>query len=276
MQGLVPVLLQYLVVLSIVQGLTEFLPISSSGHLILVPVFLGWPDQGLMIDVAVHLGTLLAVMIYFWRDVGMMLMGVVRTVTAPRDPGVRLLWQVVLATVPVVIAGYFVKTYAGDMLRSVLVIGWATFGFGLLLLFVDRLSMTVKRVEHMSFFDAFVIGAFQALALIPGTSRAGITITAARLLGFERSDAARFSMLLSIPTILAAGILIGLDIRALGDARFTMDVLIAIGLSFISALIAIAAMMAWVRRATFTPFIVYRLILGAFLLAVAYGVVPMP
>lgn len=261
-----------IVVLALVQGITEFLPISSSGHLVLVPVVADWPDQGLALDVAVHVGTLGAVVIYFWRDVALMLGGLWRTLMGRRDPGARLFWQIAAATVPVVIAGLALRTLLGDAyFRSIAVIGWTMLLFGVVLWLADRLSMTVKRLEHMAFSEAMVIGLAQVLALIPGTSRSGITMTAARALGYERADAARFSLLLSIPTILAAGLLAGLDIYRSGDTALTEAALLAAALAFVSALVAIALMMAWLRRASFTPFVIYRVVLGVVLLAVAYG-----
>lgn len=264
-------LLLQIVVLAVVQGITEFLPISSSGHLILVPIFADWPDQGLAMDGAVHLGALGAVVIYFWRDVWAMAAGLGRQLTGQNNPGARLFWQVVLGTIPVVIAGYLLKTMAAtDALRSIAVIGWAMIIGGIALWVADRFCMRVKTVAHLPYGEAMVIGIAQILALIPGTSRSGITMTAARALGYERAEGARFSLLLSIPTTLAAGVLLSLDIYESGNAALTESALIAAGLSFVSALIALALMMAWLKRASFTPFVIYRLILGVVLLAVAY------
>jgi len=265
------VALTQIIVLAVVQGITEFLPISSSGHLVLAPIFADWPDQGLMMDVAVHVGTLGAVIIYFWQDLLAMLTGLWRLVRGRRDPGATLAGLVAIGTVPVLIAGYLVDRYVGDAMRSITVIGWATLGFGLLLFIADRLSMTVKRVEHLGVIDALAIGLAQVLALIPGTSRSGITMTAARFLGYERSEAARFSMLLSIPTIAASGLWLGLSLYEADDMQLTQGVVMAAGLAFITAILSIAALMAWLQRSTFTPFVIYRVILGVGLLAVAYG-----
>ncbi|MBO6519079.1 MAG: undecaprenyl-diphosphate phosphatase [Rhodospirillales bacterium] len=262
----------HLVILAAVQGITEFLPISSSGHLVLAPIFLGWPDQGLLIDVAVHVGTLFAVVVYLYKDVGAMLAGIGRALKGRRDPGARLFMLLVIGTIPVVGAGFALQHYAPDIFRSVEVIAWATLGFGILLWIADHVGMTVRRVEHLGVFDVIIIGVAQCLALIPGTSRSGITMTAARFIGMERPDAARFSLLLSIPTIIAAGTLSGIEIYESGNLQLANDAFVAAGLAFIFALIAIALMMAWLRRASFTPFVVYRVALGAFLLAVAYGV----
>ena len=244
----------HIIVLAVVQGVTEFLPVSSSGHLILVPMVTGWPDQGLLIDVAVHIGTLGAVMVYLWRDMAAMAVGGVRLATGRLEGGGRLL----------------LKDLVGSNLRSAMVIGWATLGFGVVLYAADRWAVTVRRLEHMRIGGAVLIGLAQVLALIPGTSRSGVTITAARVLGYQRRDAARFSMLLSIPTILAAGTLLTLD---LVEARTAVraEAAIVAGFAFAAALIAIAVMMKWLEKASFTPFVVYRLILGALILAWAYG-----
>lgn len=262
--------IEQLIVLAVVQGITEFLPISSSGHLILVPFLSGESDQGPLIDVAVHVGTLGAVMLYLWRDIGRILAGLGRVLRGRGDPGARLAFQLVIATLPLVAAGYAASRYLGDALRSVEVIAWATLGFGVLLWLVDRAGMTVRRIEHLSYGGALFIGFSQVLALIPGTSRSGITMTAARLLGFERSEAARFSMLLAIPAIVAAGSLAGYDLYKAGDARLTADAFIAGGLALVTALVAIAAMMGWLRRASFLPFVLYRIGLGGGLLVWIY------
>ena len=164
-----------------------------------------------------------------------------------------------------------VNYYLADSVRSLTVIAWATLIFGIVLYVADRRGMTVRRVEHMTLLDALIIGFAQALALIPGASRSGITMSAARMLGLERPEAARFSMLLSIPAILGAGVLKTRDLYAAGDVQLSLDAALAAGLAFATALVAIAVLMAWLRRATFTPFVVYRVLLGTALLALAYG-----
>lgn len=264
----VPIL--HLAVLALLQGITEFLPISSSAHLILLPVVMDWPDQGRVLDVAVHVGTLLAVMVYAWRDIGTMLSGLFRMLKGRGSPGLRLFGQLVLATIPVVVAGYLVARYAGDALRDPRIIAWTTIGFALLLWVADRIGMTLNRIEHLGFGGAFFIGMAQVLALLPGTSRAGITMTAARFLGMERAESARFSLLLAIPAILGAGALETLSLVEAGDIALGKDAAIAVGLSFVAALIAIAVMMAWLKRASFLPFILYRLALGGGLIAWLY------
>ena len=263
----------HIVILALMQGITEFLPISSSGHLVLVPIIAGWPDQGLIFDVAVHVGTLGAVVLYFWRDVFGMTKGVLMLLGGRVEPQAKLAGLIVLATLPVVLAGYGLNRIGMDGLRTLTVIGWATLGFGLVLWITDRAGMTLRRVEHLGVSDALVIGVAQVIALIPGTSRSGITMSAARMLGMERTDAARFSMLLSIPTIVGAGALKGLELYQSGDARLTSDAILAAGLSFVTALITILILMAWLKRSSFMPFVIYRIILGVGLLGLSYGLI---
>jgi len=259
-----------LVTIAIVQGITEFLPVSSSGHLVLVPIVADWPDQGLLIDVAVHVGTLSAVTVYLWRDVWRLFRALFRIGRGTGDQDVRLLFHLVVATIPVVIVGFLLHKFVGNGLRTIPLIGWTTLVFGLVLYATDRYGLQFRRINHMGVGTALGIGLAQVLALIPGTSRAGITISAARMLGYERREAARFSMLLSIPTIIAAGGLAGKDLFENGDLTLQMDALIALGLSFATALVAITAMMGWLRHATFTPFVIYRIVLGLGLLTWAY------
>lgn len=262
----------HLVILALVQGITEFLPISSHAHLILTREVLNMDStNGLMTDVAVHVGTLAAVLVYFRADVWQMVVGVARLASGRGGSATRLLLLVAVATPPVMVAGYLVQKYLGDVLTTVTVIGWATLGFALVLYVADRWGMTLRRLDHLSYGEAMLIGLFQVLALIPGTSRSGITMTAARLFGFERSEAARFSMLLSIPAIAAAGLWVGYKIYQSGDAQIQSDALIAAALAFVAALLAISLMMRWLTRATFTPFVIYRVLLGAGLLIWVYS-----
>ncbi len=262
-------------VLAIVQGITEFLPISSSGHLVLTWEVFGQAgiatpadtaDRRLALDVAVHLGSLGAVLLYFRSEVGRIAGGAARLLAGRMTADGRLFLQLAVATVPLAAAGLLVQTMFGSGWRSVEIVAWASLGFGLLLWIADRTGMTISRLEHTSWGQALIIGLAQALALIPGASRAGIAMTAARALGFERSDAARFSMFLAIPAILGAAILVGLDIYRSGNIALQTDVLIAAVLSLAAALIAIAGMMAWLQRATFAPFAIYRILLGGLLL----------
>ena len=258
-----------IVTLAIIQGITEFLPVSSSGHLALTPVLMGWKDQGLALDVAVHVGTLGAVIVYLWRDLWQILRGLLRLLAGRIDDGARLAWLVIIASIPVIIIGFTVKLLLGDAMRTPLVIGWAFIGFGILLYLSDRLGLTIKRIPHMTAGAAFLIGIAQAFAIIPGASRAGTTITMARMLGFERQDAARFSMLLSIPAIAGAGVLLGRDVLQSGDTVLQANVILAAALAFVTALIAIVAMMFWLRRQSYTPFVLYRIALGIVILWIA-------
>jgi undecaprenyl-diphosphatase len=265
------VFLTQIIVLAVVQGLTEFLPVSSSGHLALLPMFTGWPDQGLPMDVAAHVGTMFAVCIYFWRDLWAMLVGVFRFLKGKRDPGARLAFQIIVATIPVLGAAYAFEKYVGDAVRQMTVIGWATLIYALVLFVVDKTCMTIKRVEHASYVDVLLIGCAQILAFVPGTSRSGITMTMARLLGYERPEAARLSMLLSVPTIAAGGVWVMMEISKTENTSLGQDAMIGMVLSFIAGLVAIAFMMAWLKRSAFTPFVIYRVILGTVVLLTAYG-----
>jgi undecaprenyl-diphosphatase len=255
-----------LAVLAIVQGLTEFLPISSSGHLILVPRFTGWEDQGLVIDVATHVGTLVAVLLFFWRDSLAMLRGVYRMAAGRFDRGAKLFLLLLVGTVPALIVGYLVDKYVAGALRSPLVIAYALIGFGILLFLADRVGMTVFRLEHLTVGHVLLVGLAQAVAFIPGTSRSGITMSAARLIGYERTEAARLSFLLSVPAIAAAGLWKGYQLsRGSVDASLA-DAAIVCGFTVVAGLLAIAVLMVWLRRASFTPFVLYRLALGGVLL----------
>ncbi|MEO1018332.1 MAG: undecaprenyl-diphosphate phosphatase [Pseudomonadota bacterium] len=262
----------HLIVLALVQGVTEFLPISSSGHLILIPLLTQWPDQGVLIDIAVHIGTLGAVIMYLSRDLTAMVGGFVggerSGSIAAQNRG--LVWKTAIATVPIIVAGFALHEFADINLRSLTVIAWAMIGFGIVLWLADRYASTNRELAELSYGDAVLIGVAQVLALIPGTSRAGITMTAARMLGYQRTDAARFSMLLSIPTIFAAGGLATIEIIAIGNFDLGRDALFAALLSMFSALIAIVLMMRWLRNASFMPFVVYRVVFGLVLLVVFY------
>ncbi len=252
---------EQLFVLAVVQGVTEFLPISSSAHLQLVPMVMQWNDQGLIIDIAVHAGTIGAVILYLWRDILGMLGGLLRF-RARNNPGLDLVGRLVIATLPIIAAGAVVFSMKHEIPRSAEVIGWATILFGILLLIVDRLAPTRKTFQEMTWWHALVIGLLQIFALIPGASRAGVTITAARMLGLERTAAARFSMLLAIPTTLAASTIAVRHLYMTGSVSFQSDAAVAAGLAFAAGFTAILFMMTWIRRASFLPFVIYRLVLG--------------
>jgi undecaprenyl-diphosphatase len=260
-----------IVVLAVVQGLTEFLPVSSSGHLILVPALTGWPDQGLALDVAAHVGTLLAVLIYFWRDVVRMARGLLQFFGGKRDPWAMMAFYLLIATIPALIVGYLVDRYAGTALRSPALIGWTFIVFGIVLYASDKIGLTVRRLEHIRLGHALVIGLAQAVAFIPGVSRSGITMVAARLMGFERAEAARFSFLLSIPAIAAGGIWKGRQLLESGSTEALHNAAWVCGLSAVAGFLAIAFLMAWLKRSSFTPFVIYRLLFGGVLLYLVYS-----
>jgi undecaprenyl-diphosphatase len=264
--------LLHLILVALVQGITEFLPISSSGHLILLPNLTGLKDQGQVIDVAVHVGTLGAVVLYFWPDVRRAILGLFDLLRGQtKDPNARLALCLVVASVPVVVAGLiFELTGFDNALRSVAVVGWATLIFGLVLWWADSSGPTDRLAEEWSLKHAIVMGLWQVLALVPGTSRSGITITAARRLGYARHDAARLSMLMSIPTILASGVLLGAEVAFDLDAAAAKDAAIAAVFAFVAALAALHFMMQLLRSVSFTPYVIYRVVMGIVLLTIAY------
>ena len=252
-------------ILAVIQGLTEFLPISSSAHLILTPRVLGFADQGLAFDVAVHLGSLLAVIGYFRHDLWVMLTDFFNSLrkNGPTTENSRLVWLVVLATVPIVVFGALFKSLVETDLRTPLVIAITTIVFGLLLLWVDLRGKHQRDEHQLSWKDGLIIGLFQVLAIIPGTSRSGITMTAGLMLGLSRQAASRFSFLLAIPTILMSGALVTLELVQSGTAVNWNDLLLGIVLSLIAAYMCIHYFLRFVERTGMLPFVIYRLLLGA-------------
>lgn len=263
-------------VLAIVQGLTEFLPVSSSGHLLLIPALTNWPDQGIVTDVMVHVGSLFAVIVYFWKDVYKLLGGTVHMVRHRKADTAdsRMALYIALATIPALAFGAILKLSGFlESIRGVEIVAWNAVIFGILLYVADVVGKRTKVMEDMKLSPALVIGFAQAMALIPGTSRSGITMTAARFLGFERAEAARFSFLLGIPAITAAGAFTAIELIQHGES-IAADALLAAGLTFFAALAAITLLMALVKRIGFFIFMVYRLILAAVLFALLYGWIP--
>lgn len=254
-------------VLALIQGLTEFLPVSSSAHLILVPVFTDWPDQGLSFDVAVHVGTLIAVIFYFRGELLVMsrdwLLSLVRRQSTVNS---RLAWAVLLGTIPAGLAGLLGKSYIENHLRSPLVIAATTILFGLLLWFAYVWGRRQRDEYTLNWLDVLIIGCAQALALIPGTSRSGITITAALLRGLKAEASARFSFLLSIPVIALAGLLLGKDVVQTGNALVWKDLITGTMISAFSAYFCIVYFLKLLDKVGMTPFVIYRLLLGAVLL----------
>lgn len=265
--------LLHLFIIAVIQGITEFLPISSSGHLILLPNLSGMEDQGQVIDVAVHVGTLFAVMLYFRADVAQATRGLVHLVTGKAaSPEAHLAKNLIIATIPVVIAGLVLSvTGLDDALRSIAVIGWTMLGFGLVLYWFDTRAPQTRDFEGWSLKQALIMGLWQALALIPGTSRSGITITGARAMGFDRESAARMAMLMSIPTIIASGTLLTAEVISTADASAARDGAIAAAFAFVAALAALTLMMRLLKSVSFTPYVIYRVVLGVILLAIAYA-----
>jgi undecaprenyl-diphosphatase len=258
--------------LSFVQGLTEFLPISSSAHLILTPLLFGYELQSLAFDVAVHLGTLFAVMLYFRQEIAAMLsaLGASVKTTSLNAPDARLAWLIVLATLPIVLLGLPLKSLL-EVLRQddrliALVIVATTIGFGLLLWIAD-IRGTRSRNEHsLGWKDALLIGVFQVIAIIPGTSRSGITITAGLLLGLTRRAASRFSFLLSIPTILMAGAMETMDLVQSPDPVDWTSLWLGAVLSFTVAYLTIHFFLKFIEKISMFPFVLYRIILGILIL----------
>jgi undecaprenyl-diphosphatase len=254
-----------IIALALVQGITEFLPISSSAHLILVAEFGVWPDQGLAFDVAVHLGTLTAVCLYFRDDLtGYLQSGTRWLAGRGRDAHFQELTKVIAATIPVVLAGFLLKDYAENAWRQTSVIAGATVVFGLVLALADRFRGEANQIGWMA---ALTIGLAQMLALVPGTSRSGITITAALFLGLSRTTAARFSFLLSVPTISGAAILAGIDLAMAPEPARWLDLMLGGALAGASAYLCISAFIALVERTGMMPYVIYRLLLGAALFA---------
>lgn len=259
-----------LLLVALIQGVTEFLPISSSGHLILLPGLSGLEDQGKVIDVAAHIGTLTAVIFYFWPDVRLALEGTLRLLRGKVDTkGAFLALCLLIATIPVIIVGLILElTGLSDAMRGIAVIGWTMLIFGIVLYWADQKGPVEREAESWTLKHALTMGLWQCLALIPGTSRSGITITSARLLGYKRSDAARLSMLMSIPTIIASAVLLSRDV--IGTPGILADIVIVAGMSFMAAMVALTLMMKLLQSVSYTPYVIYRVILGVILLWIAY------
>ena len=256
--------------LALIQGLTEFLPISSSAHLILPAELFGWTEQGLAFDVAVHVGSLLAVCLYFRKQVGEMFFAWIGTFDrqnegAQNDFNGKLAWWIIFATIPAGLFGFLGKDLIEEHLRTALVIAITTIAFGLLLGFADIKAKQNVSIEKLGFKGVMMIGFAQALALIPGTSRSGITMTIGLMLGLSKENAARFSFLLSIPVIAMAGSY--LTLKLITEEQAVDWSLLALGsaLAFVSAYACIHYFLILVDKLGMMPFVIYRLILGAVL-----------
>lgn len=259
--------ISHIIILALVQGISEFLPISSSAHLVLVPKLLGWDDQGLAFDVAVHVGTLLAILFYFKDSLAKLLGDFFASMVKRQTVGEStLVWSVGFATIPVGIIGLLLSDYIEQYTRNGLVIATTTIIFAIALYFADK-SPGARNSADITIKFAILIGCAQAFALIPGVSRSGITITAALFLGFDRKFSANFSFLMSIPVIILAGGLEGLKLFKMADTVNWDDMALAVAISGISAYICVRLFMAFIARASMLPFVIYRLILGFFLFA---------
>jgi undecaprenyl-diphosphatase len=252
------------IVLALVQGLTEILPISSSGHLILVPVLFGWPDQGLGFDVAMHMGTLAALLWYFRGEVQLYSRAALRSLAARRlDAESRLAWAIAAGTVPAVLFGLYLEQGAGSALRSATVVATTTVVYALLLGTADLLGAKRRDETTVGFKDALIIGAAQALALIPGTSRSGITMTAGLALGLDRKGAARFSFLLSLPITAAAGAFELAKLLHADAPQPWLDMLLGAAVAGLATYACVAVLLRFIQRIGMWPFVAYRLLLGA-------------
>ena len=271
--------LHQVIILALVQAVTEFLPVSSTAHLVLVPWLFGWHDPGLLFDIALHLGTLIAVLVYFARSwVRLLFLAFGKQVLLPKpdDPDVviyknpRLFWFLVAATFPAGIAGLALDDYVESTLRSPIVIGVMLIAVGLLIWWAERKGRLASDLDGMSLRQAMLIGCAQAIALIPGTSRSGITIATALFLGFRRPAAARFSFLLSSPIIVGASLKAALDV--FGDGipdEMQVPFLVGILVSAVGGYAVISLFLSYLQRSTMNIFIYYRVIFGIIVLALA-------
>lgn len=254
------------IVLAVVQGLTEFLPISSSAHLAMAPILLGWSDQGLAFDIAVHVGTLSAVILFYRQDLQAMARSWFGSLLGgPADQNSQLVWYLAAATLPVAVVGVLANDFIGSELRNLPVIATTTLIFGLLLGLADKRARIDSPAVSLTLTVAVIIGLSQALALIPGVSRSGVTITAALLLGMDRQSSARFSFLLSIPVIASAGGLLVLDLIENGNGLNWTQLLVAVAVSGVTAYFCIAAFIRLLDKVGLMPFVYYRVILAAVL-----------
>ena len=256
----------HLVILSLVQGLTEFLPISSSAHLILLPELAGWEDQGLVYDIAAHVGSLVAVVLFFRKDIAVFSRAWINSISSGAvTQDARVAWYILLATLPVAVAGLVFYETVATVFRNPLIIAGATIVFGLLLWWADVQGKRVRDQQQLKLRDALIVGCAQILALVPGVSRSGITMTAGLMLGLDRNTSARFSFFLAVPTIVLAG---GHEIyRYIVEGNNTDPVafLLVAVVSGISAWLAIKFFLALLDRTGMLPYVIYRLLLGVFL-----------
>lgn len=254
-----------IILVSLVQGITEFLPVSSSGHLVLLPILTEQPYQGRTIDVAAHVGTFFAVIFFLRAEIIRIAIGICSFGKQNQNDALFGL-MLIVATIPVIAAGFYVNYANWQWLTMIETLAWSNLVFAVLLWCADRYGKTFKDMHAMRFSSAIYIGLAQICALVPGASRSGVTMTAARMLGFGRIAAARFSLLLSLPTIAGAGVLKTRDLVKDGDLALGSDAALVAVFSGLLAFMAMRAMMAWLARANFNIFVYYRLALGIILL----------
>lgn len=262
-----------ILLLALVQGLTEFLPISSSAHLILAPKIFGFADQGLAFDVSVHIGSSIAVITYFRKELGLIIQDFFASIGKPdrATEHSHMGWMIILATLPIVIFGMELEPFVEQHLRTALMISIPTIVFALLLYWYDLKGRKEREETSITWKDALVIGLFQVLAVFPGTSRSGITITAGLMLGLNRRAASRFSFLLAIPTIILSGVLVVYDLLNSTHLVVWNELFLGAVLSFVSAYLCIHLFLKFIEKSGMLPFVIYRLILGMALIFVALG-----
>lgn len=257
----------HILLLALIQGVTEFIPVSSSGHLTLAHSLTGLPDHGVVMDVALHFGTLIAVMVYFRRDVMVLLTGLAHLAIRRDGAPAKAAWHMVCATVPVLLAaGLLMAGGLVDALRSADVVAWASIGFAVPLYLADRYAARGKTLQAMTARSAWLFGLAQILALVPGASRAGVTIMAGRFMGFDREAAARFSMLMAMPVIFCFALVGLLDLIAAGDAGALGDAAIGAALAAVFAFLTIDLFLRMTRRFSLLAFVIYRVALGGTIL----------
>lgn len=255
-----------ILLISIIQGITEFFPVSSSSHITVLGKILKFSAPGRVAEVALHIGTLFVVMIYFWRDVSGLIAAFFNMFRLKFAGHFPMLRNLIISTLPAIIAGFTIHHYKYSFGKTLVVVGWASIVAGIMMYAVDKTCPTTRKVDQMTFKDALIIGVLQIMAFIPGASRLGTTMTAARLLGFKRSEAARYSFLLSLPTILGAVVLVMTDFYKSPGVFFTPTLYVGLAVSFFVGLIALGIFMTMMRNITLTFIALYRVVFGAFLL----------
>ena len=262
--------LEVIILLSVIQGFTEFLPISSSAHLVFLSDLFGDFTSKRNFDVALHFGSLLAVIIYLRIEIFKIILDIIYFSKRDKD-GVKILLNLLISTIPIILFGFIIHLYDFNIIRSLEMIGWSTLVFGLILGLADKNLKIKKILKYINFKDAFFLGLAQTLALIPGTSRSGIVITAGLFMGYSRFDASKYSLLMSIPVILAATTLESLSLYKNEGFFINYEMILGIIISFITALITIKFFMKWINNASLKLFVIYRIILGIVILAYVYN-----